>query len=204
MKLKITNVLFIILNLIIGLFFIASGYFKLHPIEILELQIVDSGIFNWFISPFVARTLISVEFLIGLVFIFNLKYGKKIYISTIVLLIMFSIYLIIDLFIYGNKGNCNCMGDAVKMNPLESIGKNIVLILLIFILYKFHKRTYFLEKLKKIILVILIMASISTPYFLNPIDLVASNNNSNDDVVGYKMDFDLIYKSKKQKSQKLI
>jgi len=90
---KIKQYLVFVLSIIIGLFFIFSAYLKLNPIEILELKIVDTRMFSWTLSSFVARLLISMEFMLGLLFTLNINYRKKLYQFTLVIIFIFTIYL---------------------------------------------------------------------------------------------------------------
>ncbi|MFA6924895.1 MAG: MauE/DoxX family redox-associated membrane protein [Bacteroidales bacterium] len=190
----------IFLSVIIGLFFILSAYLKLYPIEILELKIVDTNFFNWFISPFIARFVIFIELLIGILFILNIKLNKVTYKATIVLLIFFTLYLFAELLIYGNNGNCNCLGNAMKLTPIESIVKNIVLILLIIFLLNTNNTSDFFEKHRKYLLVLFSIAALTTPYILNPVNF--SSSIVNNDEIGYKLELELIYKNTKVEKPK--
>ena len=99
-----------------GAVFIYSGWTKMFPIEPFEYTFVDLGFINWQVAPFIARVLIGFEFLIGVFLLFNinLKLTYKIAIGT---LVVFCIYLVLLIIIVGNKGNCGCFGDTIKMTP---------------------------------------------------------------------------------------
>src|ERR1700740_729930 len=69
---KVMRILKIILALLLGAVYIFSAYSKLFPIEPFEYTFVDVGISSWKLSPFMARTVIGLEFFIGLLFIFQI------------------------------------------------------------------------------------------------------------------------------------
>ena len=99
------KILFGLLCTLMGAVFIFSGYSKLYPIEPFEYTFVDIGLFNWRIAPFVARILISCEFLIGILLVLNLQLRKVAYKFGIALLLVFCVYLILLMTLSGNKGN---------------------------------------------------------------------------------------------------
>ena len=55
-----------------GMVFLYSGYTKLYPIEPFELTFVDLGIGGWRLAPFIARFMIGLEFMIGLLLMLSL------------------------------------------------------------------------------------------------------------------------------------
>ena len=102
-----------------GAIFIFSGYTKLYPIEPFEFTFVDLG-FNWQIAPFVARLMIAIEFLIGILLVLNVNLRKFSYKLGIGILVFFCVYLILLMAILGNKGNCGCFGTYLQMTPLQA------------------------------------------------------------------------------------
>ena len=152
---------------LLGLTFIASGYLKLFPIEPFELNFVEQGFFSLALAPFAARFLIALEIFLGVMLILQ-QHIKVILKTTIALLIFFTLYLTYSIVKDGNTGNCGCFGTYLQMTPLQSIFKNIALLLVSFMLLKVK----FEKKYKhKIILWLAIIASISIPFALNPPDL---------------------------------
>jgi hypothetical protein len=163
---------FYILRILLGLTFIASGYLKLYPIEPFELNFIDLGVANWFTAPFIARILIALEFFLGLLLIFNLSLKKFTLKFVIGLLIFFTFYLIIQIAREGNQGNCGCFGTVLQMTPLESIIKNLFLIGIAVFLFRFHPDKNL--RFGKILIPLAAMTSVTLPFLLNPIDLVAA------------------------------
>jgi hypothetical protein len=154
---------------LIGALFIFSGYTKLYPIEPFEYTFVDLGL-SWQIAPFVARFLIALEFMIGFFLLLNLSLKKLIYKLAIALLIIFCIYLFLLIFITGNKGNCGCFGSMIEMTPLQALIKNIVMLAVFFILYRFYNG-WEPGKLRIYITPLIFALSFVTPFILNPVQL---------------------------------
>jgi hypothetical protein len=126
-----------ILNILIGTFFIISGFFKIFPIEPFEFIFVEKAGFSWVLASFFARIIIGLEISLGFLFIFNQKI-KSTAIISIALVSFFTIFLLYDLLFLGNNADCGCMGTLIKFTNTESIFKNIILLALLFIVYKYN------------------------------------------------------------------
>lgn len=184
------NKLFLaVLRILLGLLFVFSGYLKLYPIEPFELNFIDLGISNWYTAPFVARLLISSEFLLGLLLVFNLVTKKFTLPATIVLLIIFSLYLLVQLVREGNGGNCGCFGTFLQMTPLESLLKNAMLLSIAWFLFSFHGS--YRRKFSGLIISVFVMVSLITPFILNPVDLMAASQRQPQSV-NFPFDFSLL------------
>ena len=189
------KIFFISLSIMLGAVFIFSAYIKLFPIELFEWTFVDIGIANWYIAPYVARVMIAIEFFIGFLLLFNLYRNKFTLRFTIGVLIFFTIYLFWQLYSEGNSGNCKCFGNFINVTPLESIIKNIILIILSFIIYKKHK--FIIWKYSKIFFTIIILTSFTLPFIINPVGIDNTVQNSDDSVVNYKLNLDVLYNNPK-------
>ena len=120
---------------IIAFLFVFSAISKLFPIEAFEKQLVDLKITNWCLAPALARAIIAWELFLGLCFLQNHFFKKFIIPLTVGLLVAFCIHLGYQIFLYGNEGNCGCMGQLIPMTPLQAIIKNIIALILIGIIY---------------------------------------------------------------------
>lgn len=191
---------YVFISVLLGSIFIFSGYTKLFPIELFEYTFVDTGIFNWVLVPYVSRLAIGLEFFLGILLILNIFFEKKqTLIFAIGLLLFFTIYLIVLLAKDGNSGNCGCFGDTLKLTPLESIYKNLGMLLLTFILYFSHKGIKL--KFQKILVVFLFIASFLTPFILLPINLEAFNQ-SQEQTLNYKLDLSALYAANRKDKPK--
>lgn len=155
-----------ILRIIIGVVFIVSGVAKLFPIEPLEIIFVDLGITNWYAASIIARLIIVVEIFLGLSIIFNVWVKNIIYYLTQGVLILFTVYLVYLLISQGNDVDCGCFGSLIALTPVQSIIKNVLLIVgLLFV-----KRRYYSTGLWWLPILFTIIATVST-FALNRIGL---------------------------------
>jgi hypothetical protein len=190
------NIFLVLLCILLGVVFIFSGYTKLYPIEPFEYTFVDIGIVNWQLAPFVSRLLIGLEFLIGVLLVLNINLKKLAYKLGIIVLFVFCVYLILLMFLSGNKGNCGCFGSAIVMTPLQALVKNVIMLALFAILYKFHTGWELQDK-KKYFLVLPILAAFCFPFILNPVELNYSEAYLNKPEDNFKLELDSLYNSAK-------
>lgn len=174
-----------------GAVFVFSGYTKLYPIEPFEYTFVDLGVSGWRLAPFTARFFIGLEFFIGLLFILNIKIKAVCKISFITL-IVFSVYLLGLMFIIGNKGNCGCFGNYFSMTPLQALIKNVIMMGVVVVIYKYHKGFSFKRDI--ILFYLLMLTSLITPHILNYVDLDYSEAYLTKHEDYYKLELDTLYK----------
>ncbi len=181
----------IILSVVLGLVFIYSGWSKLDPvIETFEFTFVDIGIGNWYTAPIEARLLIGLELLIGFLLIANYNLRKFTLPLTIALLLFFIIYLLLQIAISGNNGNCGCFGERLHMTPLKAIIKNVIMIVMAIPVYVF----WYGWKIKynKLFISFFGVSAMIVPYILNPVDFTYSSNNLGEKV-NYPLPLELLY-----------
>jgi hypothetical protein len=194
------KILFSLLCALLGFVFILSGFTKggfpfLHkfssPIEPFEFTFVDLGIGNWQAAPFIARLMIGLEFFVGLLLIFNIKLRKLAYRFGIALLLLFSIYLLLLMIFSGNKGNCGCFGTVFVMTPFWALIKNLVMLVIFGVLYKYHNGWD--NKFATILLWISLIASLSLPFIWNPVELDYSESYLNKPEDNFEIPLDTLY-----------
>lgn len=196
MKPIFIKILFFTLSSVLGLVFLFSGYTKLYPIEPFEYTFVDLGIGGWKIAPFIARFMIGLEFLIGFLLIFGL-YIKRFTIKlTIASLILFSIYLVFLMGTVGNKGNCGCFGNVINMTPLQALIKNVIMIALSWLIYKFYDGFNF-GKIGKWLFWFLTLGSFALPHILNYVDFGYSEAYLTKKEDQFKLELDSLYTNAK-------
>lgn len=187
------NILIGTVSAVLGLTFIFSAYIKLFPIELFEFSFIEIKIANWTTAPFIARLFLSLEFIVGILLIFNFNGGNKFLAKfTIGLLIFFTLYLLAIIIVHGNSGNCGCFGNFIKMTPLESIFKNAILISLSSILFLAPNKQNFSSK--NVVILATVLASIATPFIVNP---VSNSHPPNVNEINYNLKLDSLYNSKK-------
>ncbi|MFO0356093.1 MAG: MauE/DoxX family redox-associated membrane protein [Sphingobacteriaceae bacterium] len=176
----------------LGLVFIYSGYTKLDPvIETFEFTFVDIGIGNWYTAPVIARLLIGLEFMIGILLIINYNLKKFTLPLTIGLLGFFCIYLLLQIIFSGNSGNCGCFGEHLKMTPLQAIIKNVVMIVAALPIY-FYWNGWSI-RFNKLFISFFGLTAVMIPFIVNPVDYTYTSNNL-DEEVNYPLELDLLFK----------
>ena len=183
---------FAIICAFMGGVFIFSAYTKLYPIEPFEYTFVDIGIGNWQTAPFIARLLIAFEFLIGILLILNISLKKITYKLSIIALLIFCVYLGLQLIISGNKGNCGCFGTTIYMSPLKALIKNILMLAIFAALYLFHEGWKY-GRFSKLIIIVIALISISLPFILNLVQLNYAESYLNKPENNYKLALDTLY-----------
>ena len=114
---------------LVGCVFIIAAVLKLISIDEFEIYIYSFDILSFLLTTFVSRIIIVGEFILGLFLILKINY-KFIWKTSLIILILFTLFLIYAA-IFREDSNCHCFGDLVELNPLESIIKNLILILLL-------------------------------------------------------------------------
>ena len=188
------------LAIILGVIFLLSAYTKLYPIEPFEYTFVEYGLANWQLSGFVARVFIGLEFACGLLLLFNLWLKRFTIPLVAIVLMLFNVYLVIQIYKFGNRGNCGCFGEFFQFTPLEGILKNVAMLIAAAFIYRFH-RGFFFRKIR-LVTALLVVVSLALPFILNPVDLRASENNYSGKL-NYKLPLELLYQSAENKPPKV-
>jgi hypothetical protein len=165
------------IRITIGSIFILSAGLKLFPIAPFEILFVKLHIANWFWASIIARSVIAFELVLGGLIIANSNIIKTLRFS-IYTLIAFSAFLLY-LKIYMNyNDSCGCFGSIIKMKPIESIIKNIVLIFLIVFTLKYQTlNSYFSLKIKRFIALGIIVIGSAFPFIANPLNISETEAN---------------------------
>jgi hypothetical protein len=144
--------------------FLFSGISKLIYINKLEWIIVDFLNCSYTLAGIFARIIIGIELILGCLLIAH-QYIRLTVILSQVLLLLFSIYLLIELEMNGNAGDCGCFGNAFSMSPLASLGKNLLLMLFLFVI----KKSSCYNWSNALISLALGMLCLAVPFISNPL-----------------------------------
>lgn len=160
------RVLFSILSVLIGIVFIISAISKLPSLEQFGWTIVETTLLNWTMAEWSARILIGLELFLGVLFISHLKIKRIAIPLSLFLMSVFTIYLLLVMKQYGPDGNCGCFGEWIPMTPMQSVIKNIILIVLILCLAinSFEFKFRFIN----LITAVLLLAGLLTPFLWLP------------------------------------
>jgi hypothetical protein len=161
------------IRIIVAFLFIISAVAKMYPspyfaISTFEVKQLYPLGFSGDFAPYFSRTLIGIEFALGLLLLQNNYLRKFIIPITILLLAVFIGHLSYVTFLSGgNSGNCGCFGELIPMTPIEAIIKNIAAIgLLGYLYYLLPKETV---KYNFWILTTVLFATVLGIYMLAPI-----------------------------------
>lgn len=156
-------------RLLLGAMFLTAAILKLLSIDYFEIYIYSFNIFSFTLTTVVSRLLISVELLLGLGLILKIYY-KQVWWLSMLMMVGFTLFLIY-VIIFRNDDNCHCFGELVKLNPSESIYKNIVSIVLLLVVRK-EDDYKFGTKSKKWIIGISLLVSIILSFVVFPMDTI--------------------------------
>lgn len=137
----------LLIRIVIGFLFLLSAVAKIYPspyfaISTFEVKQLYPMGFTETSAAFFSRTLIGIEFALGLLLL-QRHFLKRIVIpATILMLVVFIIHLTIDTISNGNAGSCGCFGELLPMTPVEAIIKNIVSVALLVWLYRLVPANY--------------------------------------------------------------
>jgi uncharacterized membrane protein YphA (DoxX/SURF4 family) len=160
------KIIFTVLSLIIGGTFIFSAISKIPTLEQFGWTIVETTFLNWTMAEWFARILIGFEFFLGILFIIHFKIKKIAIPFSIALLTAFTLYLFLVIKQYGASGNCGCFGEYIPMTPLQSIFKNVGMIVILAVMQFIQYEWNF--KWKNLLTIFLLLGSILIPILFSP------------------------------------
>lgn len=134
-----------ILQLFLAATFLFSAYTKAIAPGFFEILLEQQGIVpNRLYGAWATRAIIALEVWLGIGLLLPF-YTRLLLRISFWLLVIFSVHLGYLVFI-GDTSNCGCFGEMIAMSPLESLGKNVVLLAINGVLlrykYKFGKKPW--------------------------------------------------------------
>lgn len=120
-----------VLRIVVALLFLVSAVAKLYPspyfaISTFEVKQLYPMGFSEELARYFSRTLIGIEFALGILLLQKNFLRTLVVPATFLLLLVFVVHLTIQTYVFGNGGNCGCFGELLPMTPVEAIIKNIV------------------------------------------------------------------------------
>lgn len=165
---KAKEVIFSIIRILVGLFFIATAVLKILSIKEFELYIYSYGLFNYTLCTLAARCLIAFELCAGLCLVLKWCYKFAWWLVQISL-VAFTIFLIFAQI--RGDANCHCLGDFVELNPLQSMVKNIAIMLILIFVRNLESWKF---KYGAVIKPIVIIVVALVPFIVTPPELLYS------------------------------
>ena len=135
------------IRILIAATFLVSAYAKVYPnpssyysITMFERNQLWPLGFSPMMASIFSRTLIGIEFALGIMMLLPFDLKKLVIPATTLLLAVFCIQLSYEIMTTGNSGNCGCFGALIPMTPLQALIKNIVAIGLLTSLLTYFKK----------------------------------------------------------------
>ena len=155
----------IALKVILGLVFIVSAILKVVDMNQFEIYVYSYHFFSLNFSFLVARAAIIAEFVLGIMLVSNCLH-KLTWWGSVAMLTGYTLLLIYAL-VEGRTDNCHCFGDFVQLDPMQSILKNVALLLLFLLVYNAKEwKTPF----RWIVFCLAVMASTIAVFVVSPPD----------------------------------
>lgn len=162
-----SSLLIYIISAVLGCFFLFSAYTKTVPIAYFEYTLKSQLGFPELAAVYAARFFVGLEAGLGLLMLVNIfGRGKWVLKIALGLLLAFTVHLLILYFKLGNDVNCGCMGEDFYMPPLQSIAKNIGLIVLLLLVLKKARADH--SKVQHWLGMALLAILIALPFILYP------------------------------------
>lgn len=118
-----------VLKMLLGAMFIISAVSKFVTVDAFEMYVYSFGLMGLGLCCIVARLVIGAELLLGVALISN-RHHRFTVIASLLFLLCFVIFLSYSHFI-GRTDSCHCFGDLLPFDPVQSMLKNAVLVVLL-------------------------------------------------------------------------
>lgn len=118
-----------VLRLFVGLLFVVSAVAKLVAVDAFEVYIFTYGFFPLTLSYLIARLCIVAELIVGVALVAGL-WPRLSVVAAALLTLAFTCFLCYAA-LSGRTDSCHCMGNLVEFNPVQSMVKNAILLLML-------------------------------------------------------------------------
>lgn len=119
------------IRILLGMLFIVSAVAKWVDIDNFEVHVFSYQVLSLNVSLVVARLIIIAELLVGIGLVSNV-WHRFVNICAVLMLVGFTFFLGYAALM-GRTDSCQCMGPLVEMNPVQSMVKNAVLLVLLWV-----------------------------------------------------------------------
>ncbi len=160
------KIIYLFFRYFIGIVFIVSAVSKLLTIGAFEISVIEQGITSDRLTAgYLSRLLIGFELFLGVMFFFRAGLRRLTIPLTLLTLTGFTIYLTYFAIFRSEMEDCGCFGELVKMTPVESILKNLLLIAVTIFVYLKSETA----EIRKTLAGILLAGCISALYLFYPV-----------------------------------
>lgn len=177
------------IRILLSALFFYTAIAKLRPIEPFEFTIVETGWIGWDAAWILARAIIGVEFGLATLLLLGLQ-PKATFRAAFVFIFLLSLHLIVLLATEGNISDCGCLGNAHNITPLQSLLKNLGILALLALLWKWRDHGLRLNFYPRTLFTSFGVLGILLPFVLFPPEAVytAVHGRSPDPSVPFKME----------------
>jgi uncharacterized membrane protein YphA (DoxX/SURF4 family) len=130
-----------ILRIFVGLVFIASGFVK--SVDVVgfsfKMEVFNMSFLEKLALP-LSIFMVLLELILGVMLVLKIK--LKWTLNFLILLCIFFAFLTFYSAYFKVVTDCGCFGDAIKFTPWQSFGKDIILLILLFILYFLYRKIF--------------------------------------------------------------
>jgi len=130
-------------RILVGVLFIISGLIKLNDPVGFSFKLEEyfsTGVLDLpFLIPYalaIALFLVIFEVMLGIMLLMG--YQARFTVWSLLLMIIFFTFLTFYSAYFNKVTDCGCFGDAIKLTPWESFTKDVVLLLLIIVLFRWR------------------------------------------------------------------
>lgn len=113
---------------LLGALFVFSALSKFVALDQFNVYVFSFGFLSLNLSILAGWFLVSAEMLLGVALLSN-RYHRLVSWCNIAMLLLFSAFLLYAQLL-GRTDSCHCMGEMLPFNPLQSLLKNVVLLIL--------------------------------------------------------------------------
>lgn len=123
-----------ILRILVAALFVVSAVSKIVGINQFGLYVYSFGFLPLALCHLLVRLCIGVELVLALFTLFG-WFPRTLRLLTCGMLLLFSLFLCYSALI-GREDNCQCFGQLVDLNPMQSLLKNALLLALVLFYYR--------------------------------------------------------------------
>ena len=157
-------------RILIAGIFIFSAIAKILEADAFEVYIYQLGILSFDWSAWLARLIIGTEMVLAIGFLTR-AYFKIVWSIALITLLLFSLFLLLKI-IAGEDSNCFCFGELLSFTPMESLVKNLLLLILLVMIRKLSATQ---SQFVRIVFGVLSVLALVVPIILSPPDNLIPN-----------------------------
>lgn len=163
-RLRLPAWLRIVLRVLLGLLFVVSAAAKLLDIDPFEMYVFSYGFFPLTVVDVLVRLCIAAELILGLLIALG-WFKRLVRLFSLLLLIFFSLFLCYAA-LRGRMESCQCFGQLLDIDPIQSLLKNAILILWTLFVYQGIPKGSIIDSKPRLIISLVASALITAAIFI--------------------------------------